>query len=223
LNDYGDFCMQVDAVVGRICDALIKNGVADNTLVIFTADNGCSPAAGIGIMQEQGHNPSYIFRGHKADIFEGGHRIPFIARWPRAIKPGSECGETVCLTDLYATAAAIVGAKLPTDAGEDSYNILPALLGEKMNSPVREAVVHHSVNGSFAIRQGKWKLIMCPGSGGWSQPKGKNASGLPPIQLYDMEKDPRETRNVYDKHPEIVESLQKLLEEYENSGRSRPD
>jgi hypothetical protein len=118
----------------------------------------------------KGHQPSHIFRGAKADIFEGGHRIPFIVRWPGKIRPGSTNTQTVCLTDLLATCAELVGTALPPNAGEDRVSLLPAFLG-KDTPPLREATVHHSINGSFAIRQANWKLIFCPGSGGWSKPK----------------------------------------------------
>jgi len=223
-NDYGDFVLQVDWSVGQVMKALEKNGLNDNTLFILTSDNGCSPRADFEELKKFGHNPSYVFRGHKADIFEGGHRIPFIARWPGKIKPGSKSNETICLTDLMATCAAIVGVTLPDNAGEDSYNILPVLLGESYEKPLREATVHHSVNGSFSIRQGKWKLEMCPGSGGWSYPRpGRDdMSGLPPIQLYDLENDVGEKINVYDKYPEVVEKLTNLLTAYVKNGRSTP-
>jgi len=170
----------------------------------------------------QGHDPSYIYRGHKADIFDGGHRIPFIARWPGGIPAGRESAEIVCLTDLYATCADLLGVAMPMNAGEDSYSILPALRGKNLDAPIREATVHHSISGRFAIRQGRWKLNLCPGSGGWSQPRGKALEGLPPLQLYDMEKDPGETENLQSEHPETVLRLGALLEQYQRSGRSRP-
>ena len=167
LNKYGDFVMQVDDTVGQVMAALDRNGLADDTLFIMTSDNGCSPQADFPALAAKGHHPSYVFRGYKADIFEGGHRIPFLARWPGHIRPGTWCDQTICLTDLLATCADILGAKLPANAGEDSVSILPALEG-KATAPLREATVHHSANGSFSIRQGKWKLELCPGSGGWS-------------------------------------------------------
>ena len=147
--------------------------------------------------------------------------MPFIVRWPAKIKAGTISDQTICLTDLMATCAAIVGETLPDSAGEDSYNILPVLLGEDIE-PVREATVHHSINGSFAIRKGKWKLIMCPGSGGWSYPVPKEAKemNLPPVQLYNLEKDIIEQNNVYDQYPEVVEELKSLLEKYISTGRS---
>jgi len=223
LNAYGDFVMQVDATLGKVLDALDENGVRENTLVIFTSDNGCSPAANILEMQRKDHYPSYHFRGHKADIFEGGHRIPFIAQWPGKIPAGTTTDQLVGLMDLMATCADIVGADLPDNAGEDSVSFLPVLLNTA-EKPVREALVHHSINGSFSIRQSKWKLELCPGSGGWSAPRpGRDdSSNLPPIQLYDLSGDVGETTNVQDKHPEVVEQLTRLLEQYAANGRSTP-
>ena len=161
LGNYGDFVMETDWAVGEVLAALDKAGIADNTLVIFTSDNGCSPAAGVTKLEEQGPFPSELRRGYKADIWDGGHRIPFIARWPGKIKPGTRSDQLICLTDLMATCAEILGAKLPDNAGEDSVSILPALLGTA-TEPLHEAVVHHSINGTFAIRQGHWKLELCP-------------------------------------------------------------
>jgi arylsulfatase A len=224
IGGYGDFVCEVDWTVGRIIDALEKNNLLDNTLIIFTSDNGCSPQAQFDELKKLGHNPSYLFRGHKADIFEGGHRIPFIVRWPGRVKPASSSDQTICLTDLLATLAQITGQKLPENAGEDSVSILPALLGQKLDKPLREAVVHHSINGSFSIRQGKWKLELCPGSGGWSYPRPQKAKelNLPPIQLYDLTKDIAERENLYKDHPDVVKHLTELLEKYKRTGRSTP-
>jgi arylsulfatase A len=223
LNDYADFVMQVDDTVGQVLAALDKAGIADDTLVIMTSDNGCSPSANFPELHAKGHHPSYQFRGYKADIYDGGHHIPFIARWPGHVKPGTSSDQLTCLSDLMATAAEIVGANLPDTAGEDSVSILPALEG-RATGPLREAVVHHSANGSFAIRQGQWKLELCPGSGGWSAPRsGKDdQSKLPPVQLYDMTGDVSEKVNVQDKHPEVVARLTRLLEKYAAEGRSTP-
>ena len=214
--------MQTDDAVGRVMRALDDEGVADRTLVIFTSDNGCSPQAKFDELAAKGHNPSHHFRGHKADIYEGGHRVPFIVRWPGQVKPGTRSGQVICLTDLLATCAEVVGAKLPADAGEDSVSFVPALRGTA-KTPLREAVVHHSMNGSFAIRQGKWKLCLCPGSGGWSKPRpGKEDRGLPAVQLYDLESDAGEKVNVQAKHPDVVERLTKFLRKYVDDGRSTP-
>ncbi len=224
LNEWGDFVLQVDWTVGQILKALKHKGFQNNTLVILTSDNGATPKADFKQLEKLGHDPSYVFRGHKADIFEGGHRIPFIAKWPGRIKPRSVCDETICLTDLMATAADIVDYQLPDNAGEDSVSILPALLSMKYKKPLREATVHHSLNGSFSIRKGNWKLELCPGSGGWSYPtpNSPQAKTLPPVQLYNLKKDIDETTNVQHKHPEKVKELTDLLQSYVDRGRSTP-
>jgi arylsulfatase A-like enzyme len=223
LNPYGDFVMQTDWSIGQLMAALEKHGLAENTLLIVTSDNGCSPQAKFEELVPKGHNPSYVFRGHKADIFDGGHHIPFIARWPAKVKAGTKSDQLTCLTDFMATVAEIVGEKLPANAAEDSVSILPALLG-KAGQPLREAIVHHSINGSFSIRQANWKLELCPGSGGWSAPKPglHDTSKLPLVQLYDLNSDIGEQTNVQDRHPEIVARLTKLLEKYVAAGRSTP-
>lgn len=223
-NAYGDFVLMVDHVVGQVMEALKSNNFKGNTLIVFTSDNGCSPRADFEELAQVGHDPSHHFRGHKADIFEGGHRIPFIARWPGHIKEGSTSGETICLNDLLATCSDIVNDTLPDTAGEDSYSILPVLLGQDYQSPIREATVHHSVNGSFAIRKGKWKLIFCPGSGGWSSPRPEQARqmDIPPLQLYNLEEDIDETNNVVSEHPKVVDRLTDLMEQYIKEGRSTP-
>ena len=221
---YADFVTMTDDTVKQILDALKEGGADQNTLFIFTSDNGCSPEADFAELEEQGHDPSSIYRGHKADIFEGGHRVPFIVRWPARVKAGTSCDDPTCLTDLLATMAEILSQKLPADAGEDSVSMLPNLVGEP-KQPVREAIVHHSINGTFAIRQGKWKLIDAPHSGGWSRPKPAQKAlykDLPKIQLYDLKKDPAESRNVSVENPSIVKKLKTLLEKYREDGRSAP-
>ncbi len=220
-NDYGDFVLQVDHTVGEILRALDRNGISNESMVIFTSDNGCSPQADFDELATFGHDPSFIFRGYKADIFEGGHRVPFIVRWPGKVTPGSRNEQVICLTDLIATVASVVQDTLDPVSGVDSYSLLPSLLGDNDN-PVREATVHHSINGSFAIRKDKWKLIMCPGSGGWSFPRpgSPEADDLFPIQLYDLESDPGETKNIIEEFPDIAKELKGLLESYILSGRS---
>jgi arylsulfatase A len=229
---YADFVMETDDAIGQIVAALEKGGVADNTVVIVTSDNGCSPSADYKTLAEHGHNPSYHFRGNKADIFDGGHRVPFLVQWPAQVKGGTTYDHPVCLLDFTATAADILRFNLPDNAAEDSVSFLPALKGQ--TQPIREAIVHHSINGSFSIRQGHWKLELCPDSGGWSEPrpanpnaKGKNkakasTTNLPPVQLYDLSTDIGETKNLQAEHPEIVERLSKLLEKYVAEGRSTP-
>jgi len=220
-NEYGDFCLQVDDVVGQIMKALDHNGIAANTILLFTSDNGSPPSADFQELAAIGHHPSYVFRGHKADIYEGGHRIPLLVRWPDKIKAASVSDETVCLSDLLATCADIVGEELPPNAGEDSVSNLPLWLGEPFTKPLREATVHTSIDGSLSIRQGRWKLEMCPGSGGWSFPQpGPESEGLPPVQLYDLQADIGERHNLEQQYPDMVQRLQALLTQYVRNGRS---
>lgn len=222
-NAYGDFCLQVDHVVGQVMETLDRLGLADDTIVVFASDNGFAPMAGLEELIAIGHSPSHVYRGHKADIYEGGHRIPLIVRWPARIRPGSRTGETVCLIDLLATCAEMLGEPLPDDAGEDSVSNLPLWEGRSSSGSIREATVHHSADGSFSIRKGKWKLEMCAGSGGWSYPRpGEECEGLPPIQLYDLDADVGERQNVYDRYPEVVNKLKALLTRYVEDGRSTP-
>lgn len=223
LNPYGDFVMQTDASIGQIADALDRNGLAKNTLLIVTSDNGCSPQADFPALAEKGHHPSAALRGHKADIFDGGHRVPFLARWPERVAAGTTSDQLVSLVDLLRTCSDIVGHPLPDNAGEDSVSFLPALLG-KAQTPLREALVHHSVNGKFSIRQGPWKLELCPGSGGWSDPRDPQAvaQGLPEIQLYNLESDLGERKNLQAEQPDVVKRLLALLEKYVADGRSTP-
>ena len=168
-------------------------------------------------------SPVATCRFEKADIFDGGHRIPFIARWPGKTKAGSRCEQTILQLDLMATCQDIAGFTLPENVGEDSVSFFPALLGNEQ-TPVRTAVVHHSINGSFAIRQGKWKLELCADSGGWSEPKpgSSEAKELPDIQLYDLSADLAESKNLQAEYPEEVARLTLLLEEIVTNGRSTP-
>jgi arylsulfatase A-like enzyme len=222
LGRYADFVMETDAMVGRVLDAIDKSGAAGNTLVFLASDNGCAPYIGVKELEAKGHFPSAYFRGYKSDAWDGGHHIPFIARWPEVTKAGSQCAQLVCQNDLMATCAQIIGAKLPDNAGEDSVSLLPLLQGT--DQPVRPDLVHHSIEGKFAIREGKWKLLLCPGSGGWGAPNDAAAKKqhLPPVQLYDMAADIGEKNNLQAQHPEIVQRLTKLLEKYVADGRSTP-
>jgi len=215
---YGDFTVMVDHCVGRIFDAVEKQGFAENTIFIVTSDNGSHWTA--EDKKKYKHLGNMHLRGQKADIHEGGHRVPFMVRWPGKIKPGSTCDKLGCLTDLFATVAAVVGEPLAWEAGVDSYNQLPAWLEDK---PVREAAVHHAGRGMFAIRKGDWKLILGLGTGGFTEPWGhiEPKPGEAAGQLYNLADDPAETNNLWLEKPDIVEELSTLLEEYKRSGRSR--
>ncbi len=213
LGIYGDFLMQVDEVIARVDDALNDAGVADNTLLVITSDNGSymydlTTAAQKNILEPgkdhldhpetQGYFPEHHranakWRGTKADIWEAGHRVPYIVRWPGKVRAGSECDTPICHTDFMATCAQILDAELPSNAGEDSFSSLPLMLGMKSRKP-RPPVVHHSANGTFALRQGQWKLILGSGSGGRGVPQSKPWSE--PYQLYDMLNDPGESTNL---------------------------
>ena len=224
INPYADFVMMIDDYIGQLTKVLEEKGLTENTLVVFTSDNGCSPQADFEILGQKGHDPSAGYRGHKADIFEGGHRVPFIVKWPKRIASGRVSEKTICLTDLMATCADIVGSELGDEEAEDSFSMLPLFLEPNGEGFKREATVHHSINGSFAIRKDDFKLIFCPGSGGWSDPK-PNMAGIeemPPVQLYNLAKDPGETKNLYVDQPEKVTELKALMASYIENGRSTP-
>ena len=224
ISRYADFLMETDWSVGQVLKALDDNGVADNTLVIFTTDNGTSPECKFDELREKGAELQNHWRGMKADAFEGGHRVPFIVRWPGHIKPGSESDQTISLVDIMATCADALGVELPDTAAEDSVSLLPVLKGETVKGALHEAVICHSHSGVFAVRKGKWKLQFSAGSGGWSQPSDKEAQkqGLPEWQLYDLSTDPKETQNLIGNHPGVVKELTTILRGYIEKGRSTP-
>jgi len=232
LGPYGDFVAQVDATVGGVLEALDDAGVRDNTLVIYTSDNGSfmrrsdDPDFVDHVLDESvqeyrssHHTANGPLRGTKADIFEAGHRVPFFVRWPGKIAAGSTCDETVCLTDIFRTTAEIVDAEPKADAAPDSFSLWPLLQGQEWSEP-RAPVVHHSAAGMFAIRDGRWKLILGNGSGGRAAPKGKPFAK--PYQLYDMSTDIGEQSDVIEQHPEIAARLEEKLEAIRTSGTSRP-
>ncbi|MEX0770279.1 MAG: arylsulfatase, partial [Balneolaceae bacterium] len=222
-NMYGDFVLQVDDVVGQVRQALEQHDILDETMIVFVTDNGASPRSDYPELERAGHNPSYIFRGHKADIYEGGLRVPFVVSWPEGIHHAFETDETISTVDFMATFAEIVGANLADEAGEDSYSFLPVLIQEDYEAPLREATVLHSIGGRFAIVKDEWKLILWPGSGGWSYPNTEeDLRGLPSFQLYNLEKDPAEQFNLVYLYPEKVKELKSLLEKYIDEGRSTP-
>lgn len=233
-GEFGDFVAQTDAVVGQVLDALKRTGLADNTLVIFTSDNGPEVTGEVnpGVydrLQRYGHASMGPLRGAKRDAWDGGHRVPYIARWPGQIPAGKTSDETICHVDFLATVASLVGAKLPDNAGEDSYDILPALRGEKLPQPIREATVHHAASGAFAIRRGDWVLIDAP-SGDDNRLKGepkwfKDQRGYEahdfPGELYNVRTDLPQRQNLYAAQPDKVRELRELLEKYKRDGRSR--
>jgi arylsulfatase A-like enzyme len=238
LGDYADFVMETDWVVGRVLAALEEAGVAGETLVFFTSDNGCSPAAKIAPLEEKGHHPNGSWRGTKSDIWEGGHRVPLLARWPGKIPSGSQSGALACVVDFYATLREITGAPNPQEgaggggesppAAPDSKSFAPVLLGSG-DAKGRESLISHSIQGDFALRRQNWKLCLCPGSGGWSG-RNKEAWGsadpdkpLSCVQLYDLKADPGETTNLAEKHPDKVADMARDLLAQIEQGPDRND
>lgn len=204
---YGDFMMMTDHEIGRVVEALRAAGMIDETLLIFTSDNG--PVWYTAEIERFGHNSVGGLRGMKGDAWEGGHRMPFIARWPGSVAPGSTSDQIISFTDLLATFAEITGTALPAGAAPDSVSFLPALRGETYD---RSPIVIQSGNRLMVIRSGKWKFIDGLGSGGFSKPSIiRPGPGDPTGQLYDLEADPFETHNFYAEHPEIVDRLRKKM------------
>ena len=236
-GEYGDFVHQTDWSIGQVLDALQRSGAAENTLVIFTSDNGAEVTGEVkpGVydrVRQFAHRSSGDLRGAKRDAWEGGHRVPFIARWPGRIQAGAVSDETMCHVDFMATVAALLDAKLPDHAAEDSVNVLPVLLGEKRTTPAREATIHHSAQGKFAIRRGDWVLIDAPSGddnnrGPFGEPKWLKAErGYTdhdqPGELFNLREDPAQKRNRYAEHPQLVAELKALLKKYQTEGRSTP-
>ncbi len=220
LGEYADFVMQTDQVILAVCEALERNQMTDKTLFIFTSDNGCSKAARIDQLASLGHFVSGPYRGSKADIWDGGHRIPFIVRWPNVVSPGSRSDQLICLTDIFATTAELLEQSVPAGSCEDSVSFLAALRGESIES-TRHGVIHHSISGHFAYRHGPWKLALARGSGGWTSPtEAESSRDAPRGQLYNMVTDIAETHNLFDSKPEIVARLLGLLKADINRGRS---
>jgi arylsulfatase A-like enzyme len=232
LNEYGDFVHQVDWSVGQVLEVLDDTGVSDNTFVLYTSDNGSymysfddsnevdhvnDPTAG-GYFPRH-HRANGALRGTKADIWEGGHRIPFFVRWPGQVPPRSESSSTVCLVDLFATCAELAGLEIPGGAAEDSHSFVPALRGE--NYTRNEPVVHHSANGTFALRSQQWKLVLGNGSGGREAPVGQPFGE--PYQLFDLSQDLGESKDLAAQHPEVVEELTAYLERIRGDKADKAD
>jgi len=230
-GSYGDFVAQVDSTVGEVLEALVRAKLETNTLVIFTSDNGpecveINPGAYARI-QQYGHRSMDGLRGVKRDAWEGGHRVPFLARWPGHFPKGRVSDEIICLVDLMATFASLSGAKLPADAGEDSYDIMPALLGRKLEHPIREATILHSGKGKFVLRQGDWVFIDAPSGDDNKEPdwfkqeRGYRTNDFAG-ELYNLRTDLAQRRNLYQEQPERVQRFTALLEKYKRDGRSTP-
>ena len=205
-GEYGDYIQEFDWAVGQVLRALDRHRLAERTIVIVTSDNGglLRPADGFG------HRSCGDLRGAKTSAYEGGHRVPFIVRWPEKVPSGTTCDETMCHVDLMATLCAALDIELPSHAGPDSWNMLPAWLGESSERPIREATVCVSQNAStYAVRRGPWKLLL-------------PAKGDPQrVELYNLSDDLAESINLASKHPEEVEELKALFAKYRDQGFSR--
>jgi arylsulfatase A-like enzyme len=232
---YGDFVHQTDWSVGQVLDALERAGVADNTLVIFTSDNGAEITGEVkpgayDRVQQFGHRSSGELRGAKRDAWEGGHRVPFLARWPGKVPAGAVSDQVICHVDFMATVAAILEQKLPDHAAEDSVSILPVLLGEPIATPIRKVTVHHSARGKFAIRKGDWVLIDAPsgddnganGEPDWLKQERGYTTHQQAGELYNLREDLAQRYNLHDEKPEIVRELKSLLQKVIDDGRSTP-
>ena len=222
LGPYADFVMQTDSVVGQVLKSLDENHLSQNTIVVFSSDNGCSKAAGITELAEKGHQVSAGYRGSKSDIWDGGHRVPFIVRWPGTVAAGSRSDQLIGLHDLFATLGDCIGKPVPANSCEDSVGFLSALKGEASETQ-RQSIIHHSISGHFAYRTKKWKLLLARASGGWSSPNEKNApAAWPEAQLYDMSKDSAEQDNLFSSVPEVADELLQSLKQDVLRGRTTP-
>lgn len=202
-SDYADLVMETDHVVGRVLNSLASAGIEDSTLVLFTSDNGCASYIGVPQIESQGHFPSGPWRDYKASVYEGGHRVPFVVRWPELVKPGTVCTQLVQQADTLATIAEILGKKLPDTAGEDSFSFLPLLKGE--DRPIRPHAINTACGGTPSFREGDWKYI---------------ATTEP--ELYNLVDDPAESRNLASQFPDRVQQMQTSFESVIRAGRSTP-
>jgi arylsulfatase A-like enzyme len=224
---YGDFVYQVDWSVGQVMDAIQASGTAEDTIVIFTSDNGPENLT-YPVGREFGHASQGPLRGAKRMLWEGGHRVPFLAWGPGRIPAGKVETEIICLTDMMATIAKLTGYKLPDNAAEDSYDVGAAIFQRKRSKPIREATVHHSMNNEYGLRQGDWVLIESPKSAHgaaepeWFREKHGIQKHSQPAELFHLKEDLRETKNLYQQYPDRVNQMRALLEKYKNEDRSVP-
>ena len=221
INPYADFVLMIDDLMGEIFKTVKEQGIEDNTLIIFTSDNGCSTNANFPVLKAKGHNPNYIYSGSKGSYLEGGHRVPFLVKWPQKIKPNTVNHEIICTTDFMATCADFVNYKLKNDEAEDSFSLMPLFTQNKKFK--RKVTVHHSKTGIFAIRKGDWKLIVSPNSGVTAAGKPEELEEiLPENILYNLKIDIEEKINLAKKHPKKVKELKRLLIKQIIEGRSTP-
>ena len=226
---HGDFLFEMDHVVGELMAALDRLDLARDTLVLFTSDNGPEVTTAYHMRQDHGHDGARPWRGLKRDQWEGGHRVPAIARWPGRIPAGSTTDQTFCLTDIMATLAALTHYDLPAGAAEDSFDFSALFTGSEIDFPIREFTLHQTNRLALAIRRGEWKYLDHTGSGGndYTRPQlagfalDDGVTGAP-AQLYNLADDPGETRNLYAAEPEIARQLKAELDALVATGRSAP-
>ncbi|QXP71070.1 arylsulfatase [Polaribacter sp. R2A056_3_33] len=220
-SPYADFVIMIDDLMGTIFKTLKEQGIDENTIVIFTSDNGYATTNDLKTLKQQKHSPSYIYSGYKGSFLEGGHRVPFLVKWPGKIKPNSVSDATICTTDFMATCADIINYDFKDNEAEDSYSMLPLLTNE--GDYLRDATIHHDKYGVFAIRKGDWKLIVSPNSGiSASGETKKHKDILADEILYNLKTDIKERNNVAGQFPEKVKELKELLSQQIRNGRSTP-
>ncbi len=213
-----DFCMETDWSAGQVIKAIDDAGISENTIVIFTADNGHSHYTGWQELIDAEHFPSGELRGHKGDIWEGGHRVPLIVRWPGKIKAASKSDQMVCLTDLFATTAELISTTLPSDGAQDSFSFLGAATDQQSDWPSRTTMINHSNFGEFAYRNKNWKLVYRMSNKNLQQSRGKPTIA----ELYDLSADIDESNDIADANAEVVKALTQELAKQISTGRTRP-
>ena len=215
-GNYGDFVNQVDHSLGQIMQLVDSLDIRGNTILILTSDNGShwKPED----IAKYKHRANAHFRGMKSDVWEGGHRVPFLVRWPGIVPEGSNSNRMICHNDLLATMAELTGQKLDWNAGEDSFSYLSVLTRKKSDWAERRTMINQAVSTTLAIRKDNWKLILDMSSGGWSRDEILDGS---PMQLYNLDEDIGEQDNLYQDMPEKVAELEALLHIYRKEGRSR--